>query len=685
MNHPPAADPIVNLTPAVDSGPRLASGDAFSRRLRSSAVNVLGDGELGRLVLQRCDGYDSARQDLASNRTGGSVPIAVVGATGQGKSWLIRKFVHDPQAAAAIPSGNNADEATERLIWVGAAPPSDLDHRHESFVPCASDRMFGLGMPYLLVDVPGATDDRPAIAEIAGRALSLAGVLILVIRRDQLRSGKVGALARASEGAIVIPVVNAVRNHDDALAADLDTFLSRIRSTAPTSVISPVVLVDDFEVSGRSESAVAEQAIAEIATRIGEELRHSGGAASRRTARLAALDARFREGLCDLLSDRLPGLTAAVARLREAAEKLPGEIAQSLVGGGPPLRAAIRGRLRANLLSDTDSLWFPYRSLLGLLSLTSGAWDRVILSLAGSLPSLIGATWTGVRNVRNDFGAGELRDGLKRRAAAIVADRLGPLATRFRDEVLRLRGGSVTNPGPLGATPTNAVIGGSADHDTASRNAADLAGIDTLQEESQRIFDGELERIAVSRNVSLGGALLGTLLFWLLMSGPIIALYRGYLGASLTTLRELSGDLSLFPRPEAVTMLTGLMLSILPTALFAMAVISLAQRRRRVDQAEARITEAHRVTIARLQHERILRLRWDDPLLADAEFLLSLDNPRFTLDPTTSSFDKPSVSFESPHSPADSPMSADRPIKGRPPTDPARTPRAPAPAQETPS
>jgi len=86
----------------------------------------------------------------------------------------------------------------------------------------------------------------------------------------------------------------------------------------------------------------------------------------------------------------------------------------------------------------------------------------------------------------------------------------------------------------------------------------------------------------------------------------------------------LSGDLQAFPRPEATMMLTSLLLSILPTAIFAMFVISLAQGRWRIDRAETRIREAHAQAISRLQQERVLRLRWDDPLLADAEFLLSV-------------------------------------------------------------
>ena len=61
--------------------------------------------------------------------------------------------------------------------------------------------MQSIGVPYLIVDSPGCTDDRRAVAAVAARALSLASVLLLVVRRDQIRSEAVGMLA---EDAIVM-------------------------------------------------------------------------------------------------------------------------------------------------------------------------------------------------------------------------------------------------------------------------------------------------------------------------------------------------------------------------------------------------------------------------------------------------------------------------------------------------
>lgn len=607
-------DRVVNSVAEQAAGQRHDAGDAYLRRVRQAAVNVFGDSQLGRLVEDHCDSYQRARHGVATDRTAGVVPVAVIGAAGQGKSWLVRQLLRDRRLAEAIPSGNRLEEATERVIWIGQQRPADLDRGSETFLPATEDDLHPLGFPYLLVDTPGATDQREGITEISRRALESAGVLLLVVRRDQLRSSQVDALALASDGAIVLPIINAIRQRDANLECDVDALVSRIGRVAPHSTIASAVLIDDVDVVTASDAGSEPPLWEQISARLATALADGGGIQASRRARLATLDQRFRSELRALLDRQLPELMHAVSRLRDAAGALPTRIAETLVGGGPQLRALIRSRLRAALLADTAALHFPYRTLLGLLSLTSGAWDRLLLSLAGSLPSLILLSWSGIKHASADIrGALDIRDGLKRRAAAIVGDSLGPLTRRFRAELARLRRGETaawSDPRPAG--------------DDVAAVSAELAGIDALQEASQQIFDQQIQRASLPRNLMRLAALAGTVAFWLLMAGPIVTLYRAYLAASSQTFSGAAADLTLFPRAQLAMVLTSVLLSILPTALIAMLLLSLAQGRRRVEQAEAAITAEHRAAIQRLQRDGVLRLRWDDPLLADAEFLLSI-------------------------------------------------------------
>lgn len=585
-------------------------GREFLARVRRAATNVLADSPAGREVLELCDDHDEARRMILQDRSSGLVVVAVVGATGQGKSWLIRQLIHDSSVRNAIRSGNNADEATEQLVWVGPKPPADLDSRYEQFMHCKSSAMQPMGADYLLVDAPGATDDRRAIAAVAARALSLASVLLVVVRRDQLRSEVIASLAEASEGTVVIPVVNAVRNRDDQLNSDVEAFTARMRQAAPTSMIVSPVIIDDFDVDGRSETEVGQRAALEVAENLQSELGNSWEGDRRRSTRLAALDARFRAALHSVLGDQLPGLTGAVRRLNDEARALPIEVAESLIGSGGPLRAAVRSRLRLALITDTAAIWFPYRTILGTLNLTHGAWDRLLMSLSGSLPSLVSTVWSTTKNLAASRGAeDDIRDGLQRRSAAAVSDRLGPLAARFREELSELRNEKQVGQSIAGDRPHSQV--------------AYLSGIDTLQETSQRIFDEEVDHVSTSRTTALMCGIIGMLIFWFLMAGPIVALYRGYFDASFATLSQMAGDLDRFPRPDMSMMLTSLMLSLLPTAFFAMLVLSMAQSRSRADRAEKRIRERHHEAIERMQADGVLQLRWDEPLLTDAEFLLS--------------------------------------------------------------
>lgn len=605
-------------SPAVDTG------HAFIERVSRCAATVLGQTEVGRQTQRLCGDQIEARRVLLGDRGEGRSVVAVVGPTGQGKSWLVRQFIAERSVSDQIRSGNNLDQATEKLVWIGPHSPLDLDRRYEQYVACGGDHLASVGFDYLLLDVPGATDDRGAVASVAARALSLSSVLLLVARRDQLRAEAVGMLAAASEGSVVVPVINMVRpsedsSDDDSLRGDVESFVARIRQIAPESRVTAAVIVEDFEIAKQDESRVGQSAIADIASRVRQEIEGGLDFERRRRARLEAMDARFRKSLQRTLAGHLPNLTSAVRRINDEASNLPAKVAEGLVGGGASLAAAIRGRLRLALLADTPGFWFPYRSQLGLLNLTHGAWDRLFLSLSGSLPSLISAVYSSGQNViGNRDVAQTIRDGLKQRSDAAVTARLGPLTRQFRREIRRLRG-----------EPT---LPSGSDH-TSEDAAASLSGIDALQERSQDIFEEAIDRHAASGRAAWLAGLVGTVTFWGLMAGPILTIYRSYLAASYGALQRLlieSGpttaavELDSFPRPDLSLWITSVLLSILPVALLAMMMLAYVQRRRSVASAGNDIRDRHHESIAAMQNDGTLRLTWNDPLLADAEFLLSV-------------------------------------------------------------
>lgn len=598
------------MEPSIESESLSDRSDATLKRIRDVTGHVFGQAPVGREIDQLCREHESARRAILTDRTSGATVVALVGATGQGKSWLLRQLIKSAPVADKIQSGNNSDQATEKLIWIGPSPPVDLDARTETYLACASTEMASIGIPYILVDSPGATDDRTKIAAVAKRALSMASVLVLVVRRDQLRSHAVSVLNQAAEGTLIVPVINAIRERDGETTTDIDAFVTRLRESAPTSQIAPAVLVDDFEVSGKSETTVGSAAIGELSNRLQTALNENWDGDRRKSTRLAALDMRFHAAMRSMLRDQLPGLADAVHLLHRETRQIPAEVAETLLGGGSSLRGAIRSRLRLGLMEDTPAMFFPFRSLLGVLNLTAGAWDRLLLSLSGSLPSLIGTVYAGARNLATGReAASEMREGLVRRSSAAVDERLRPLARDFQVELNKLQEDSDDG---LPSDPL-----------TRESSVASLSGLDTLQERSMQIFDNATSAAMMNRATVWLWGLVGTLVFWALLAGPIVALYRDYLAASYSVLGS-DGHFDSFPHPSAGMLITSVLLSLLPTALVAMIVVTIAQSRGRVGRVEARLRDDHHQAIGQLQKDGILRLRWDDPVLADAEFLLSI-------------------------------------------------------------
>ena len=119
-------------------------------------------------------------------------------------------------------------------------------------------------------------------------------------------------------------------------------------------------------------------------------------------------------------------------------------------------------------------------------------------------------------------------------------------------------------------------------------------------------------------------ALVGTLLFWIFMAGPIVVVYREYFAASLQALAGSETHLENFPHPPAGLMLTSLVLSVLPLAIFCMAVLTATLSRRKVTRIAKGIIREHEQAIAELKRSAVIRMEFEDQLLQRAEFLLNL-------------------------------------------------------------
>jgi hypothetical protein len=318
---------------------------------------------------------------------------------------------------------------------------------------------------------------------------------------------------------------------------------------------------------------------------------------------------RLKSEITQLISRELPQLSEAVSQLNRETAQLPARVLASLLGSEQVLETGIRMRLRARLVSDTSVMWFPYRTVLSVLNLTHGAWDRIVLALAGSVPSLFGALTSWAKNVRQsrDF-SNEVTDGIRTRTQQQVEERLRPLCDQFHRTVMKLR--------PREERTTLVRDG---------LSQMRLLGIDELQARSQSIFDESLERHATSRWLVQLLSLIGVTIFWSLMGAPILVLYRDFFGA---TWRVWSGSsevhIDQFPHPTYGLFFTSLLLSLLPLLVYCMVVLTVMLSRRRTQRIAREVVMEHESTIRQLQESQVIRLQFDDELLQQAEFLLNL-------------------------------------------------------------
>jgi hypothetical protein len=586
----------------------------FARQIMEATRAVFGDAPLTVAVEETCRQYGRDVQNIQAGRGIDALLLAIVGAKGQGKTWAAKQFLRQSRIADQMHSGDLREDATTKLVWIGPVPPEGLDSSSEIYLSCPEEHMARIGVRYVLLDTPGLTDADHRAARLAQQALPLAPIKLLVIARDQLRSSANMTIARQIDGAICIPVISSVEPESMpggaeavTLESDLRSLRRQLEALAPRSQILPELLVPDFEISG-DEAAAASVFLAGVLDRINDLGITDVQLGNTRELRIKAANERLQAEVARLIDDSLPRLAAAVNQLHRETKLLPQRVLDSLLGSESLLMTGVRMRLRARLINDTPLIWFPYRTLMSTLNLTQGAWDRVLLAMAGSVPSLFGALSAWNRNSRqNREIASELRDGIRLRTQQQVEEQLQPLCDRFHRELVKLH-------------PRHQRM-----LDDPDAPSVRLSGMEEMQSRSQRIFDSFIDEHATPSWLVHALAMLGTLLFWSFMAGPIVLIYREYLRGSYSV---FSGQAEFhfedFPHPSPSLILTSLVLSLLPLLIYCMFVLTFALSRKKVGRVAQQIMAGHEQAMNELQEQQVIRLEFQDPLLKQAEILLQV-------------------------------------------------------------
>jgi hypothetical protein len=472
--------------------------------------------------------------------------------------------------------------------------------------------MLDFQRPYMVLDTPGYTDEDPMAAAIAKEAMSLAPIKLLVARRDQLRSAIHVQLAALTEGSVCLPIITCVPHSESmgsgnlagSLQRDIEWYTAALSSSAPGTRFLEPILVCDFEAMG-DEASIARQLQSDLKNRLAHE--DLKVASATKSVRLRTASDRLKHRVSEAIQTQVPQLASAISQLASTADALPSQAIEMVLGSKHVLRNAIRDRIRGELISGTGLFWFPYRTLLGILGFTHGAWDRLILSMTGSLPSIFGTFMTWAKNLSTSRQAHqELQEGIKEYLTKQIQDRLLPAQQEFYRAIDRI-GGSNRDA-----------------HRIDSGLRIRMSGIDALQVQARGVFDETLSKYRIPRWLLQMLGLVASVIFWGLMAGPILAIYRQYFLATMHAWSEGTKDLSEFPSPKATMMLTAFGISTFPVLIIAMLVMSWFQRAKRLDAIAEEIYSAELQKVESLKRDGTIKLYYEDPLLQSAEYLTSL-------------------------------------------------------------
>jgi hypothetical protein len=595
------------------------------------AVLDLGVAEGPLAVLpSRCAAFRDACQRLASNRGLERLTLAFVGPRNAGKTTLASLLVRDPELQHHFPIGLSHKQSTRRVLWVGPEQPSGLDRQVEEWLPCEGSALVDLGMPYQIADVPGFNDRVAEVRVAAERALEGALVQILVVDQRDLEAGEVRQYLSPSDGAAVLPVINraategrspessspsepqaitTARANDgssvDPGPSDLAAFVKELKAALPNSTILDPLIIPDFRLRGMDEASARSRMAADLGKAIREMACRAADLGISAGPQLRARLERFRREVARTAREALPATGEAVRRLDQAEESLPRDVLRDVLGPDRALRAVLRQKLRALWLDNTPALFFPWRLVLGAAHLFWGALDRVPLMLMGSVPSLVGAAWSAMRNVRRaaDFREA-LTQGLRDHAARRASEQLAPLIQTLHQSLAA----------DLGRLP---------DGLPAPQPQAIVDGIGALQERSAAALEAVVEKHAPGRLLAGWVAIAGFALFWVVAGWPLYAVYLDYFKAAAGTWLQAREALRQFPAPSFSVALTAVTLGLLPLMAWLLAIATWVTRRSRVAACARELHLAHERIIRDLLGAGLLRVRLEHRGLAACRRLLS--------------------------------------------------------------
>ncbi|GEM_PF-5299995 len=302
-------------------------------------------------------------------------------------------------------------------------------------------------------------------------------------------------------------------------------------------------------------------------------------AAKNLQAELEETDSRIRSHTQKLHNLYLSGHVARVVR----EEVLPPE---------RTLQAMVRQQLMARLVTDTPLICFPYRDLAGLLSLLFGVWTRLWSMATGSITAWLRGAWQAGRNISQLFKyLTQWSEAAVQRCEQRLQQELGYLV-RDMARVLMAE-----------ESPGEESSGEESSYSAPSQGRSfEVQGVDRAVQMSFQVVQEQIANVAPPKWLVWGAAFATTAVFVFLIAGPLLLVYQKYLAANWNWLAY--GDprgWNELPVFDWKYVFSILFYATAPVFLGAMIALSLAARKKKVNQAVHQIMEEHKKLTERIR------------------------------------------------------------------------------------
>lgn len=543
--------------------------------------------------------YAKEWNELIGNR-GLELPVVVfLGETGAGKSTLIHLLTGDSE-----PKGT-----TTRLVWHGPVSPQDLNPACEEF-----QRIDSSNLPCVLLDTPGFGTSAFRSRAIEEQVRTAGRLKVVVVPSSSLAAENWRQTVARMDGSIILPVIHLdpgqsreLAVNRSAIQAEVDRNLSSLSKAMPGSTLLSPLLLPDLQTQG-DPAALRSEVLETLREGVADLVARYGTDAADRIVELENSWQRCRRELTPIVEQLVtPRVREKQALLEETLRDLPREIVREMLDDTSRLQALFRVELRAAFMEKIPIWAFPYRSLAGLLCLTTGVWDRLVLGLSGSLPSMASTLFNSAKSFQLERSADQSHGkGVPPQMERKVRERLdGPLQD-FHRALARNLDTEQESPAP---TRANFHI-----HGVRALAAA-------WQESLRKATDAARRK---GSGLILPVAIFGTALFWLLFLGPLVHVYGQYVPAAFQSLTGHwdATHLTNYPAMGGGFWATALVLSIIPVFL-----VALFQTARRLSTKKIRgCLERHRTSMLREVEGGGLPLEveLDDPRSRSCQRLFSL-------------------------------------------------------------